>query len=380
MKIRPKPRLRRATTRILCCVYAAALAFSASAGEWQEVAAMNESRQYPGLARLANGRILAVTGHPLGGNSIASAEIYDPAEDTWTLTGSLNVPRNGVEPGGLTMLPNGKILITGGGTAARSVHEAELYDPASGTWSETGFMAHSRCVHTSTQLEDGRVLVAGGIDWATNEVHASAEVYDYESATWIAAGAMRTPRWNHRAVRLADGRVLVLGGVSNASRDEHVLSSAEIYDPQTGTWFETTPMRHARRAPGAVLLRDGRVLVAGGKGPPGPRFREMIEVDIYNPATEAWTGAAPLAQGRWGPSATLLGNGQVLVAGGMYGRVGRRKSAEIFDPVRGAWRNAGALHDARNGHRAIALDDGRILIVGGYSGAYYLRSCEVYVP
>lgn len=354
--------------------------FYAVAGEWKPAAAMAESRQYPGLAKLADGNILAVTGHPLGGKSLSSAEIYDPSKDTWTPTGSLNLARNGVEPDGLFLLPNGKILIAGGGTAARSVHEAELYDPNTGTWTETGFMAHSRCVHTSTQLTDGRVLVTGGIDWATDDVHATAEIYNYATRVWNSAGTMSTPRWNHRAVRLRDGRVLVLGGVSNASANEQVLSSVEIYDPESGAWRETTPMRRERRALGAALLKDGRVLVVGGKGSMGREHRELNDVEFFDPTTEQWSGAAPLADGRWGPSVTVLRNGHVLVVGGMYGRVGRRKSTEVFDPVNGTWRDAGALQQARNGHRAITLDDGRILIVGGFSGAFYLSSCEIYEP
>ena len=99
---------------------------AAWAGEWSLAAPMAETRQYPGLATLPDGRILAVTGHPLAGQSIASAEIYDPKSDVWTETGALNLPRNGVQPNGLNVLPNTKVLICGSGINSRSIHEAEV--------------------------------------------------------------------------------------------------------------------------------------------------------------------------------------------------------------------------------------------------------------
>jgi len=356
------------------------LAAVSHAEEWRQAAPMNETRQYPGLAYLPGGRILAVTGHPLNGKSLSGADIYDPASDTWTPTGALNLPRNGVQPGGLINLSNGQILIAGGGTGSRSIHEAELYDPDSETWSFTGPMALQRCVHTSTLLQDGRVLVTGGIDWTTNEIHASAELYDPETGTWRSTGAMKTARWNHRAVRLDDGRVLIVGGATEESGDEAVLASAEIFDPRTESWKEIAPMHHGRRAPGMALLHDGRAIVIGGKSAVGPRRRDRAEVEVFDPATETWTDVAPLRESRWGPSAIVLRDGQVLVTGGMYGSSGRRRSAERFDPIRGEWRRAGGLEQARNGHRSITLASGQILICGGFSGRDYLSSCEIYVP
>lgn len=364
----------------VCCLCAMCLTRISSAGEWRPAADMHETRQYPGLARLPDGRILAVTGHPLGGKSLSSAEIYDPAKDRWTPTNPLNVSRNGVQPGGLIMLPNGKILIAGSGSGSRSVHEAELFDPSSETWNETGSMSVPRCVHTSTQLDDGRVLVAGGIDWTTNEVHASAEIYDYKTGTWHPAGTMQTPRWNHRAVRLHDGRILVMGGASSESEEGNILSSAEIFDPETGMWSLTNSMRRERRALGVVVLKDGRVLVVGGKAEANNDDQALSAVEVYDPKTQEWTDAAPLAEKRWGPSVTLLKSGDVLVVGGMYGRFGRRKTAEVFNPSTGDWKSASKLQMQRNGHRAITLDNDQVLIVGGYSGIRYLASCELYAP
>lgn len=352
---------------------------NARAGDWQAAAPTNETREYPGLAIMPDGNILAVTGHPLAGKSLASAEIYDVRKNVWTPTGSLNVARNGVEPSGLASLPNGMFLIAGGGTANRSVHEAELYDYKTGTWKTTGSMQWPRCVHSATQLASGNVLVAGGIDWITEEVHPSTEIYDYKTGTWTTTAPMASPRFAHRAVQLSDGRVLVSGG-NSAYPEESALASVEIYDPQTGKWRETAPMATARKNHAAVTLQDGRVLVAGGSSGPFNANRQLDSAEVFDPQTEKWTAVAFLREGRWGPTTTLLPSGDVLVTGGAIAPFGARSSAELFNPEKGTWSDAGRLKQPRNGHRAITLNDGRVLIVGGHFAGRYLATCEIYAP
>mgnify|MGYP002622489237 CR=1 FL=1 len=352
----------------------------ACADEWQTAGNLNVPREYPGLGLLPDGRVLAVSGHPLGGQSLASAEVYDAETDKWTPTGSLNVPRNGVGHGSLIRLPSGKFLIAGGGSGSRSVHEVELYDPVQGTWSMTGAMSVPRCVHTTTQLDDGSVLVTGGIDWITEEVRATAEVYDATTGEWATTGAMNTPRFNHRAVKLHDGRVMAIGGNSAYPGEQFVVADAELYDPRSGNWKPTAPMHTPRRSLAAVVLADGRVLVAGGAGRLGEAKKQLSVSEVYDPQSEQWTEVAPLREGRWGPTATLLADGQVLIVGGAYGSFGSRSSAELFDPQDCTWRDAGKLSQARNGHRAITLSDGRVLIVGGHCLGRYLTSCEIYTP
>src|SRR3989337_1439674 len=112
-------RREKTTSSLVFTVFASISVASASAGTWQSAAPTIVTREYPGLAVMPDGKVLAVTGHPLAGKSLASAELYDPHLNVWTPTGSLNVARNGVDPGGLMALPNGKFLIAGGGTENR---------------------------------------------------------------------------------------------------------------------------------------------------------------------------------------------------------------------------------------------------------------------
>ena len=94
------------------------------------------------------------------GQGLASAELYDPATGTWSATGSL-----GTDPccAHRHVLPNGKVLVAGGSRRRyHSLTSAELYDPAAGTWSATGSLGTARHWHTATLLPNGKILVAGG--------------------------------------------------------------------------------------------------------------------------------------------------------------------------------------------------------------------------
>jgi N-acetylneuraminic acid mutarotase len=139
-------------------------------------------------------------------------------------------------------------------------------------------------------------------------------------------------------------------------------------------------MNTARRSHALVTLADGRVLAAGGSSGALQTKSQLSAAEVFDPRTEKWTDVAPLREARWGPTATRLPTGQVLLTGGAIGPFGARRTAELFDPATATWSDAGNLRQPRNGHRAIALSDGRILIVGGHFLGKYLASCELYVP
>src|SRR5439155_20786056 len=141
---------------------------------------------------------------------------------TWTATGSLGTARAGHTA---TLLPNGKVLVTGGlvDFAGHVIASAELYNPASGTWTATGSHRTARVSHTATLLPNGKVLVAAG-----GEDRRSAELYDPASGTWAATGSLVTARDFHTATLLPNGKVLVVG---DAGTDGLSVGSAEMYDP-----------------------------------------------------------------------------------------------------------------------------------------------------
>jgi hypothetical protein len=168
---------------------------------------------------LPSGQVLVAGGRGDTG-TLASAELYDPASGTWTATGSLNTARAYGDTA--TLLPSGQVLVAGGVGNSGFLASAELYDPASGTWTATGSLLRWRYGHTATLLPNGKVLVAGG--QGDTGTLASAELYDPASGTWSATGSLGTDREFHTATLLPNGNVLVAGGSNGRA-----LASAELY-------------------------------------------------------------------------------------------------------------------------------------------------------
>lgn len=141
-----------------------------------------------------------------------------------------------------------------------------------------------------------------------------------------------------------------------------------------GSWTTADPMNTARSNHTASLLPNGNVLVAGGYNDGGT----LATAQVYSPALGLWTSASTMAESRFFHTATLLPDGRVLVAGGEY-TGGYRATAELYDPASGSWTSAGTMSTARSGHTATLLPNGKVLVAGGYNGAY-LASAEVYDP
>jgi N-acetylneuraminic acid mutarotase len=295
----------------------------------------------------------------------------------FTNTGAMVTAREGHTA---TLLPNGLVLVAGGYEfgGGTSTNTAELYDPANGTWTTTGAMGTARAYHTATLLPNGLVLVAGGYDNGTPT--NSAELYDPANGTWTTTGAMATARYAHTATLLPNGLVLVAGGAYQNGPNWVALSSAELYDPANGTWMTTGAMGTACAAHTATLLPSGLVLVAGGAYDNGGNRASLSSAELYDPTSGTWTTSNAMAAGRDSHTATLLPNGLVLVAGGNdNGTV--ISSAELYDPTSGTWTNTGAMGTARYVHTATLLPNGLVLVAGGYDTSFNsLSSAELYDP
>jgi Kelch motif protein/galactose oxidase-like protein len=341
---------------------------------------MDTARRYFTATLLPSGKVLVAGGYVQNPNAVSlnSAELYDPSTDSWTPTG--NSMTTGRYWHTATLLPNGKVLVTGGHNIPGGVlNQAELYDPndgPNGSWSPlTQTMSTARYFHSATLLPGGKVLVAGG--WNGTTAFSSAELYDACTGSWTTTGSMGTGRFRPAATLLSDGRVLVAGGRNSSG----VLSSAETYtyDPgtETGSWTPANSMGTPRDTHTATLLPNGKVLVAGGNG----GGFDWSSAELYNPATGTWTYPPSMSLTRSAHTATLLSSGKVLIAGGIGASV-VRDQAELYDPANGpngTWSLTDALTTPRYAHTATLLSNGKVLAVGGYNTTIgYLNSAEVY--
>lgn len=315
---------------------------------------------------LPGGKLLVVGGRSAMG-SLATAEVYDPATRTWSSTGSLAQARTGHTA---TLLNNGKVLVTGGRATAGPLASAEVYNPATGTWSPTSALSEARSDHVATLLSDGKVLVAGGKD-SMGAALASAKLYDPATGTWSPAGSLNQGRSDHTATVLPNGKVLVTGGKNSAGS----LDSTPVYDPVTKLWSAASSLAHARTGHTATVLSDGGLLVTGGSDPAG----HLASAEIFAPAVGAWSPTGSLHRVRGDHTATILPGGRVLVTGGRDTN-GPLGSAEVYDMATRAWGTTDSLVQARTGHTATLLPDGQVLVAGGSNSAGYLSSVEVYFP
>lgn len=250
--------------------------YDPATGKWTDTDAMTTSHYAHTMTLLANGKVLVAggtDGRSGGAKSIPSSrrtELYDPATGKWITTGSMTTPRAGHTA---TLLLKGKVLVAGGytdGMGGIILASAELYNPANGRWARTGSLNTERCSHTATLLPNGKVLVTGGFG-GTNSAMTSAELFDPATEKWTVIGSMNDGHSDPTSTLLSDGRVLVVGG-----------ASAELYQPATGTWtvaFSLNPMLAYHTA---TLLPNGQVLVAGGFY----NGIHLSNTELFNPAAE----------------------------------------------------------------------------------------------
>ena len=282
--------------------------YDPAAGTFTATGAMNQPRVGHSATLLPDGRVLMVGSY----GAPASAELYDPPAGLFTATGSMVEGR--INPTAV-LLASGKVLVVGGENSQyRPMLSAELYDPATGTFSATGSMATGRVHGTASLLPDGKVLVAGG----AGSLDRSAELYDPVTGTFSPAGDMVTARSYHTATLLPHGTVLLAGGYG---------SSAELYDPGTGTFAATGAMAAARSGHAATLLPDGKVLLSGGAAYT-PFTTILDSAELYDPESGTFSTIGSLASPRSSPTATLLSNGTVLIVGGST-----ITAAELYHPL-----------------------------------------------
>jgi RHS repeat-associated protein len=255
-------------------------------------------------------------------------------------------------------------------------------------WTTTGSMITPRQEHTATLLATGKVLVAGGRSTTGTAALSSAELYDPTTGTWTSTGSMTGARRLHSATQLntssnstTSGKVLVAGGIDGTS----TLMTAQLYAPTAGTWIAAGNLNTGRYAHSATRLADGKVLLVGGVN----GSTTLASAALYNPASGAGSFAATTGpippQGLKANTATLLVtsnqqlNNKVLLVGGNNG-TSSISAVYLFDPAQSAFSTLASIPTPREGHTATLMPDGKVLVTGGKNGSTTLATAILFDP
>src|SRR3984885_3100632 len=337
------------------------------------VQAQGQSPQISSLAPISGmvGASVTITGVNLGENQSTSTVTFNGTVAT-TITSWSASSIVAVVPTGAT---TGSVVVTVGGVASNSVN----FTVAIANFSPTGSMATARMLQTATLLDNGAVLVAGGVDGFAYNALSSVELYNPGTGTFTPTGNLNTARIFNTATLLTNGQVLIAGG-SDSNWDQ--IDTAELYNPASGTFTFTGSLNTARTSHTATVLTSGQLLIVGGWDSNGDYITsDTASSELYNPTIGTFVTSGNLNTARDTHTATRMNNGQVLVVGGFDSNSNVLSSAELYDPVAGTFTLTGSLNFGRAVHTATLLNNGLVLIAGGYdNNGNAVASAELYDP
>lgn len=364
-----------------------------------------ESLDSHGLAVLEDGTVLLSGGLGLDalGNTLAQDGfiLFDPQTQEFSpTTGQMQHPRS---THNATRLLDGRVLLSGGANENDAVvGTCDIWDPATGVSTPAASMNRARALHTATLMSDGRVFVAGGGGAfdpadplsALNNIEATTEVYDPNTNTWTLGPNLPMSRVAHRATRLNDGRILITGGVEVAFvfgvPIPTISNDCRLYDPVTGTIGNASNFAGGRGLHGQTLLDNGNVFVAGGATGDvlALSATPLSSCRIYNPVNDTWTNVASLNVARGFGDLINLGS-EVLYVGGLTSvdittlSGAGAQDIESADPQGLSWSIVGSLIKDRPLAISAPIDGGdRILVTGsGDIGVVPAdQTSEIFIP
>lgn len=292
----------------------------------------------------------------------------NPTARGWLAAAPMLSARHGFDA---VVLGDGTVLAVGddydcipGGASAGS-ERAELYDPAADTWVEVEGLNKSRKSFATVALRNGTALVAGGVN-ADDVPYSSIWIFDPATRRWRTGGLLHQARGAPLMVALSDGRALILGGwgVGTGAGE---LSTAEIYDPDPGSWTQTGSLPEIVRVRDAVGLDDGGALALGYDYTDSEPVRTAF---VFDPSSEVWT-RVDTPDNPYGSELVAMHDGNALIVGGTNG--GELEGGDgsvtdwvsLFDSSSGRWLAQAQMSTPRIGSQTALLPDGRVLVAGG---------------
>lgn len=310
------------------------------------------------------------------GNTTNTAEVYDSKLGRFSLLADKMHNRNNEFTA--TLLKDGKVLIVGSYDAP-DINNSELFDPKTNKLEDTAPLNIQRAENfTATLMQDGRVLVVGGLkekfEGLKSTIVKEAEIYDPKTGKFTLTGSLNTPRFEHDAILLNDGKVLIVGGMTK----NKYLSSAELYDPKTGKFTSLGNMSFLRTKPKLTKLKDGRILIADGY-----KFRSCSSnIELYDPAKNTFKASGkPIGISECTSNITLLQNGNVLFVGGtppIKGVAQNFGSSNIYNPESDKFEIGPKTKVPHASHTLTLLNNGKVLAIGGRKYSGIENRAEVY--
>ena len=360
-------------------------------GSWSPTGPMIDGRMQPGQTVLKDGRVLLVGGAAGPDlNILNTAEIFDPATRRFTeVPATMSEARRSIYT--IVTMNDGRVLIAGGrnfdnpNMPGAKVHaSAEIFDPATNTFTPTGSMNVARNMFFAVLLDDGRVLIAGGGDnsgGAGSMAFDTAEIYDPATGTFkLLESRMSVPRQYHNIVKLLDGTVLLVGG-SRGPGLKNGNTKVDRFDPATET-FTYVGDTHAPVGCNACasVLRDGRVILSGSYDDTVSPAVTGNDADIYDPDTNSFTKITGPAHGQTDILSVRLLDGNVMSPIGLNGKSQVSTATFLFRPDTNDFVFADSLAFQRTPAYPLLLNDGRVIIIGGYTIGKYATIAEIFTP
>ncbi|WP_413585031.1 kelch repeat-containing protein [Bdellovibrio sp. HCB274] len=330
-------------------------------GTWTTLGTLKNGVRALHTANVSGDYLVLLNGTTHTSSPVNLAEKIDMSSFTWKREGNLATDR-AVHT--TTLLQNGKILVAGGlsqnASTATPLDSTEIFDPATGLWTAGPTLPAKRLWAQAVRLNDGKVLIAGGLDGSYNKT-ATTMIYNPTSNSWAMGPSLTVARVGNSIHLLPDGKVIVMGGFPDPAGSPPTHKT-EIFDPATNAWTAGPDMPTPVAEYPYVTLPDQKILIVGGAN--SAAASSVTNVQTYDPATNSFAAMAPINTGRYQATATLLPTGNVLVTGGLNsGNI--LATTEIYNVSGNSWSAGPSLGTARRAHSAIALPSGKILVTGG---------------
>jgi hypothetical protein len=286
------------------------------------------------------------------------------AAQSWILTGNMTQPRQSPL---ITSLQDGRVLVSGGLNGAGILTSAEAYDPATEVWTEVGPMEHGHLYGVMLRLADGKVLVSGGYD--RSGITNGTEIFDPATGRWNATADTNCSRANQAAALLPNGNVIVFGGSNGVAS----LKSSEIYDAISGVWRPGPDMPFASALLTATVGGD-LVFAAGGVDIARCPNCALKSSAVYNAILNTWTSADDLVEARAGHLGFAADSGGASLVGGFSSSLSGELSPKALSSAEGYDRagrllTRGTLDEPRAAAAGAKLLSGEILVAGGVDPA-----------